>query len=378
MKCRRWAGVIVLCALVGGSIAGVVWFRYMPVQYRVNGVILLFDVETKSSGSRADGNIESMVRCCFMPEAAGERGCLIQSDIMDGTAVIDWQLIFHDAAAAEKFLSRLPELIKKIRGAFKKSRLSFSADSCPAVFRDFKTVSLHLALAVTGGGFIGLIFCLAVIFIAVCSDRSIGDLREFVKNYSLPILGVLPEVAGCSNMGSEKLSEDVRFQSAVDSLQLNVQMSKIIADRALVVAVSGLKKRNEASVVALYLSESLKKNNFRVLLVNKENTDMTLTQQLSRRMEAFLADAAEKYDFIIIDVPDAQNTSAPLILGRLADVVLLVCSCMNCPHYLLQVVLWRLRRAKVNVSGCVINRFQVDRRYEEYDFYQFFFRHYNL
>jgi Mrp family chromosome partitioning ATPase len=103
---------------------------------------------------------------------------------------------------------------------------------------------------------------------------------------------------------------------------------------------------------------------------------MDVSARLSRQMESLLAGYTAEYDFIIIDATDIQSSSAPLIISKLADTVLLVLDCRDCPVYQLQVVLWRLRRARVNVAGCVINHFPVNKRRQDYEFYQLLFRKY--
>ena len=166
------------------------------------------------------------------------------------------------------------------------------------------------------------------------------------------------------------------FQNVIIPRNGDADFFKRSAGRALVLAVSSLKARNGSGSTAWHLAQMLKKYDFRVLLLGKDdlNTD---SLPLAGSIENLLAREAGNWDFIIIDTPDSRNSSIPLIVGRLADFMLLVCDYRNSPGYLLSVVLWRFRKAQVKIAGCVINHFPIRKRYADFDAYQHSFYRYN-
>ncbi len=365
--CCSAKAFLLVCALLLSGIVGVAAYRCMPSKYQVSGV-MLFDAP---DGNVAEEKLQKTFYAVFFDRkqysgaVLDKTACKVVTQMVDGAAVSDWQAEFNEVKSAEDFLRKLPENIRIFRSYYPGTHIAFSAGNKLLRRRDFKYLMFYCCgWAAAGfllGGFIGGCFAYLKNFFR----HSIGDLRQFSRQYDLPVLGVLPEA-----------DKTVYFREAVKALQLKIQFLKPAAARAFVAVVSDFMHGCGAETVASMVVEDLKESGYRVLLLNQSNCNMLAVQGLSQRMETLLAELNNEYDFIVIAAPDIQSSSRSLIIGKLADAVLLICNYHCSPSYPLQVVLWRLIKAKVNVAGCVINNFPLHKKQTEYNLYQLNFRAY--
>lgn len=379
---NRFRMLLLLGGVLGGIFAGWIAFTAVPATYRLNGIVLLRhlsgNISVLQENAAALENLLNSEFAHFVKSTDCQNEGIvfhISSQLVDDNVVLSWSVECGSIAVAGRFLQYQTGFAPILKQKFPEFNSGFSIDKRPVASRDFRKSVLFVAIA-SGGGFLLVILTGLIIGgIMTGSDHSIGELGAFEEKSYLDILGVLPHVGPRKNIAREQLADDPYFRQAVNSLLLDVMFYKRSADRALVLMTSSLTSRNGASAVSLHLTQALKEYGHRVLLVNKENFDMN-SLHLSGRMENFLAEQTGLWDFIIIDVPDSRNSNIPMIVGKLADIMLLVCDCRKSPEYLLQVVLWRFRKAGVKVAGCVINHFPMNKRRADYDFYQRSFYHY--
>ena len=383
--CRRFRLLILLGGLLCGCFAGFAVFKLMPAIYNLHGIILLAHVEKKTSetpGKNTAETLERLIHRDFIRFAltnnysAEDISFKTSAKKVDDSVVLNWSVDCANIQVAERFLQYQAKLVNGVKQSFPGIESGFAADNTPQKLQDFRKSMIFSAVGVIAGVLFGVLAGIIIgVFLLGC-DHAIGHLGEFEKKYALSILGVLPQVGSRRNIDMEKLAEEAHFRQAVNSLLLNVLLFKRSAGRALVLAVSSLKARNGSGSTAWHLAQMLKKYDFRVLLLGKDdlNTD---SLPLAGSIENLLAREAGNWDFIIIDTPDSRNSSIPLIVGRLADFMLLVCDYRNSPGYLLSVVLWRFRKAQVKIAGCVINHFPIRKRYADFDAYQHSFYRYN-
>ena len=362
--CRRHWFVFVICCLLMALLGAWVSFVYMPLLYRVSGGVLVKELAAESAASKLQtafrGALQSNQQYIYR-----FADCGLEPHIVDGTAVADWWVDFPNLQSAEAFLHGMPEFMQNFKSGLPEAYTSFSAEKKLNCYRSLKYSVLNSAAGAFFGILLGLLIAVFIALFRQFHKRSVGNLQRFSKQHGLPVLGVLPDLA-----------ENVYFDEAIQSLLLKIQFCKPPASQAFVLMVSDFIAGSGAGTVSLRLSEALKSAGCRVLFLNKNNIDMSMAQGLSQRMESLLALESGNYDFIIINVPEIRSSSVPLIIGKLADTALLVCNYRCCPSYPLQVALWRLNKAKVNVAGCVINRFPLQKKQAEYNLYRINFRSY--
>ena len=355
---------IVFCILIMAMAGVCTAYRCMPSVYRVSGVILLEDFSDNSAENKLQNSFRAAL--VFADQKHYEAlDWLIVPQFVDGSAVAHWQIDFPNVQSSGAFLRKMPEFIRRFQSFFPEKHAAFSAVGKPVRHRDFTAVWLYCAAGAASGMLAGFLLGVGAVFLKSSCNRSIGDLQQFSKQHNLPILGVLP-----------KSDNNIYFDEAIKSLQLKIQFCKPAAARAFVLVISDFIPDSGAESVAALLTDSLKSAGFRVLLLSESNCNMSAAQGLSHDMESLLARQSPCYDFIIINVPDIQSSSVPMIIGKLADSVLIVCNYNCCPGYPLQVVLWRLNKAKVNVAGCVINNFPLHKKHKQYNLYRMLFRSY--
>ena len=379
---RRARLLLLLGGLLCGVLSGLAVYKLMPALYKLNGIILLNHFAGKTDRLPEKNIAETLeksfhrefIRFALAEKCSPEDGTFkTSSQAVADSVVLNWSAEFANERIAERFRQyQESNIAPRIKQLFSTAGSGFSVDRRPVKQRDLRK-SIFFAAAGAACGF--LLWVLAGMTAGVCyvsCDHSVGDLGEFEKKYSLGILGVLPQVGCRRNIELKKLSGDPHFQRAVNSLLLEMLLFKRSANRALVLVISSLQSRNGSSSVAVNLAGMLRSYDFRVLLLGKDDLK-TDSLPLAVSMEELLAREAGVWDFIIIDVPDSRSSSTPMIIGRLADFMLLVCDYRKCPGYLLELVLWRLRKANVKVAGCVINHFPIHKRRADLDAYQHFF-----
>ena len=373
---RRYRYWMLSAALLGSLLVGFAAWISVPVKYRCRGVFLLTDLPENIRPADGGELLSKAFRRELAARSSSDGSFLMDKDynanlqIVAGDVVVYWSANCPSLAKCEVVAGYLPQFVKDFRLKNPSLTLDYGIDDHVSVVRKNALTLLWCVAGCSVGLLAGLLIAAGFILIF---DRSIHDLREFSKSNSISILGVLPEVEGFA----PDLEHDDSFLQALASLKLNVQLCKHMARRAFVIMVSSLNRGNGASTAAAHLAASLNCDGRRVLLLNNENCSMAISEHLSRNMEAALAGYSTGYDYIIIDAPDIQSSTVPLIISKLADTVLLVCDCRNCAVYPLQLALWRLRRAGANVAGAVINYFPVNKRRQDFDCYQLLFRSYD-
>jgi capsular exopolysaccharide synthesis family protein len=81
----------------------------------------------------------------------------------------------------------------------------------------------------------------------------------------------------------------------------------------------------------------------------------------SANMRALLAQARERYDWVIIDSPPSLGLPDASVLATLADAVVVVCSGDKTPRQALESVGEQLRSVGAHLLGVVLNRVDMDR-----------------
>lgn len=381
----RHLRLLVAAAITGCVLAGIFAFINVPVRYQASGIILLDDIRRNHLQYDKLSNAKKLedFLCREFRRSIGGAGCgdgdvsaVAVSRVISGTAVVDWRISGSNKSLFEKFFKNISVFTEYMQERLASEELIFYVEPVYSHTSDFNS-GIQWVLFFAGlGGVAGLFAGFIIAFALSCCDRSIADLQKFEKSYLLMLMGVLPSVENPDDPGVKSLLASESYAAAVDSLRLNVQFCKPASSRAFVVAVCGMTSKCGTTSVALALADSLKASEQRVLVLNKDNCDITVASQLAGRMEEVLSSHSPDFDFIIIDLPDAQSSSVPLIVSKLADAMLLVCDCRNCSSYLLKVTLWRFRKANIKLAGVVVNHFPMLKRRNEFDFYQQLFYHY--
>lgn len=384
LACRRLR-LLIVAALLGALFAGAGCFFYQPVKYQIAGVSLANDPAGGSPQIGQDFHrialkeilVEEFLNSLNLSKLK-DSGVTAETiaRVVDDTVVIDWRIIGTDPELFENFLKNIPFFTRCMQKRLSVYDWNLYIEKEYSVCSDLKSV-LTMTLCCVGIGCLGgLMIGFVISLLITCCDRSINDLRKFEQSYSLAVLGVLPSTAGMLSASPEKLMTDDFYAMAVKSLMLNVMFCKPPASRAFVTAVCGMTGKCGVTSVVNNLGKALQLAGSKVLLLNKENCNMTVADQLADRMEELLSQYSPDYDFIIIDLPDAQSSSVPLIVSKLADTLLLVCDCRNFSSYIFKLELWRFRKASIKLAGCIINYFPVGKHRAEFDFYQQLFYRY--
>lgn len=383
LACRRLR-LLITAALTGAVLAGIGAFCCLPVKYQISGVTLVDDpVSGSAPGIQVIEQMDlEQILCYEFDECSGFTGrkSVKSADavgrVVDDIIVIDWRIVGADRGEFESFIKNIPLFSRQMQRRLPAYNWSFYVEPGYTVCSDFNLKLKWIIGFAALGGIAGLLLGFVAALVLICSDRSIDELRKFEQAYSISVLGVLPTVAGKSVGSSNKLMDNELYFSAVRSLMLNVKCVKPPAARAFVIAVCGMTSRCGTTSTVSNLGNVLQLAGSRVLLLTEDNCNMTAADQLAGRMEALLDHYAQSYDFIIMDLPDAQSSSVPLIVSKLADTMLLVCDCRNFSSYIFKVALWRFRKANIKLAGCVVNQFPVRKRRAEFDFYQQLFYSY--
>ena len=273
------------------------------------------------------------------------------------------------------------------------------------------------------GLFLGVLFGSVLGFLIDYLDKSIRDIKDLENDFNLPVLGVLPEVGG----GNVELwAQDTKstYGEAVRSLRVNVEYLLPETGRAKIFLVSSANKGDGKSSVMSSLAVSIAQIEKRVLLVdvdlrrprqhrvfklsnkvglvdllvsNKSFEDLVHrdvkvkgldvltcgtipvnpTDLLgSRRLEDFLREQSQNYDYIFLDAPPTIGFADPMILGNLADSTIITCDYKSANTDKLRIIIERLRKSNVRLGGLVINRFQLQSRGDYYYNYQHYYYQY--
>ncbi len=289
--------------------------------------------------------------------------------------------------------------------------------------QDAVKVSPKPVLYILGGLMLGLLIGGGFSFLVDYLDKSIRDIKDLENKFKLPVLGVLPEV---SNNDGDLWAQDTKstYGEAVRSMRVNVEYLLPETGRAKIFLVSSANKGDGKSSVMSSLAISIAKIEKRVLLIdvdlrrprqhrvfklsNKVGlVDLLVTKKSfdelvhrdvkvpgldvlccgtipvnptdllgSRRLEDFLREQSQNYDYIFLDAPPALGFADPMILGNLADSTIIACDYRNANTDKLRVIIDRLRKSNVRLGGLVINRFQLQSRSDYYYNYQHYYYQY--
>lgn len=285
-------------------------------------------------------------------------------------------------------------------------------------------VSPRPLLYTFGGLLLGLLLGGGIGFLIDYMDKSIRDIKALENDFQLPVLGVLPEVT--SGNGKDLWAQDTKstYGEAVRSMRVNVEYLLPETGRAKIFLVSSANKGDGKSSVMSSLAVSIAKIEKRVLLVDvdlrrprqhrvfklsnkaglvdllvsKKSFDELVHRDVkvqgldvltcgtipvnptdllgSRRLEDFLREQAQNYDYIFLDAPPTLGFADPMILGNLADSTIITCDYKSANTDKLRVIIDRLRKSNVRLGGLVINRFQLQSRSDYYYSYQHYYYQY--
>ena len=84
-------------------------------------------------------------------------------------------------------------------------------------------------------------------------------------------------------------------------------------------------------------------------------------------MKRFLEECRERYTWIIMDAPPIVSVTDPLLLAKLADMVLMVVRANEVDRKLPRRSLTALRRSEARIAGVVLNG--VDPKQDSYHYY---------
>ena len=254
-------------------------------------------------------------------------------------------------------------------------------------------------------------------------DKSIRDFKELESDLNLPVLGALPMVNG-GNVDLWAQDTKSTYGEAVRSLRVNVEYLLPETGRAKIFLVSSVNKGDGKSSVMSSLAVSIAQIEKRVLLidvdlrrprqhrifklsnkvglvdllVSKKSFDELVHRNVkvsgldvltcgtipvnptdllgSRRLEEFLREQSQNYDYIFLDAPPTLGFADPMILGNLADSTIIACDYKSANTDKLRVIIDRLRKSNVRLGGLVINRFQLLSRGDYYYNYQHYYYQY--
>ncbi|MBE6366648.1 MAG: polysaccharide biosynthesis tyrosine autokinase [Lentisphaerae bacterium] len=285
-------------------------------------------------------------------------------------------------------------------------------------------VSPRPILYTIGGLLLGLLLGGGIGFLIDYMDKSIRDIKDLENDFNLPVLGVLPEVS--AGNGGDLWAQDTKstYGEAVRSMRVNVEYLLPETGRAKIFLVSSANKGDGKSSVMSSLAVSIAKIEKRVLLidvdlrrprqhrvfklsnkvglvdllVSKKSFDELVHRDVkvpgldvltcgtipvnptdllgSRRLEDFLREQAQNYDYIFLDAPPTLGFADPMILGNLADSTIITCDYRRANTDQLKVIIDRLRKSNVRLGGLVINRFQMQNRSDYYYSYQHYYYQY--
>jgi capsular exopolysaccharide synthesis family protein len=87
----------------------------------------------------------------------------------------------------------------------------------------------------------------------------------------------------------------------------------------------------------------------------------------SRKMRAILSQLQEQYDYILLDTPPVLPVSDAVLLSTMVDGVVMVVSARSSPKQLVREACSRLRYARANILGTMLNRVDIhDGHYASY------------
>ncbi|MEH1947632.1 MAG: polysaccharide biosynthesis tyrosine autokinase [Nostoc sp.] len=281
-----------------------------------------------------------------------------------------------------------------------------------------KAVSPRISLYLALGGFLGILLGVAVALLLEAVDQSLKTLEQAQQLLGYPLLGTIPHLGQKAKKGGEALVElPVRdnpysgASSAFEMLQTNLDFT--ISDKPLkVIAVVSSTPGEGRSFVAANLAVTKAQMGRRILLVDADmrhssqqeiwklsnptglsnvlvgqaefrnttqevliNLDLLTAGTIppnpaalldSQRMALLIQEAVKDYDCVIIDTPALSLFGDALMLGKMADGILLVVrpGVLNCA--VAKSTKMMLEQARSHILGMVVNGVTADSGYMYY------------
>lgn len=278
----------------------------------------------------------------------------------------------------------------------------------------YKSYYRKAVLMLVGFLFAGISVGLAAVYFLEMFFGGIRSLHKLEKDLNLPILCVLPDFS------LSQVNERLFWEGAVKSLQLNVEYLLPAGRAGKILLVSELFLRLRDPQLVCDMAAALASEGKKILIVDAnmrrakgglgwrnrsgingfsgilqgccsleseissnfvaEGVDMLAcgpalknpgSMFLRRKMEEFLLECSNLYDYVIIIGAPMQEFTDSLVLGRLADCTLLVCDHGRCNISELKLVLWRLEKAKIVCGGLIVHSFKD--RYGSDDCFGYFY-----
>ncbi|MEJ6486366.1 polysaccharide biosynthesis tyrosine autokinase [Nostoc punctiforme UO1] len=281
-----------------------------------------------------------------------------------------------------------------------------------------KAVSPKIALYLAIGGFVGILLGVGLAMMLEAMDQSLKTLEQAQQLLGYPLLGTIPHLGQKAKNGGEALVElPVRdnpysgASSAFEMLQTNLDFT--ISDKPLkVIAVVSSTPGEGRSFVAANLAVAKAHMGRRILLVDADmrhscqqeiwklsnpaglsnvlvgqaefrhttqevlvNLDLLTAGTIppnpaalldSQRMALLIQEAAKDYDCVIIDTPALSLFGDALMLGKMADGILLVVrpGVLDCA--VAKSTKMMLEQARSRVLGMVMNGVTADSGFSYY------------
>ncbi|MBD2522592.1 polysaccharide biosynthesis tyrosine autokinase [Nostoc sp. FACHB-133] len=281
-----------------------------------------------------------------------------------------------------------------------------------------KAVSPKIALYLALGGFVGILLGVGLALMLEAMDQSLKTLEQAQQLLGYPLLGTIPHLGQKAKNGGEALVElPVRdnpysgASSAFEMLQTNLDFT--ISDKPLkVIAVVSSTPGEGRSFVAANLAVAKAHMGRRILLIDADmrhscqqeiwklsnpvglsnvlvgqaefrsttqevlvNLDLLTAGTIppnpaalldSQRMALLIQEAAKNYDCVIIDTPALSLFGDALMLGKMADGILLVVrpGVLDCA--VAKSTKMMLEQARSRVLGMVMNGVTADSGFSYY------------
>jgi len=282
-------------------------------------------------------------------------------------------------------------------------------------------LALNGMLAVVFGLFGGI----ALAFVVESTDETINQADDFEKILGMPSLGLIPEIkeARVLNKGNETIATTIQrdprsgFAEAYRSLRTALQFSTPTGPPKILAITSSVQNEGK-STTALSLAITFAQTGKKVLLIDSDlrkpslhrsvQIDNTcgLTHYLAgdakpvdiaqpvllpnlfvipagplppnpaellstTKMLSLLALATEKFDQVILDCPPVLGLADALILGNMAESIILVVEAHSTHRSAVQNASKRLRVARTRLLGGILTKLEV--RNSSYDYYHSYY-----
>jgi succinoglycan biosynthesis transport protein ExoP len=282
----------------------------------------------------------------------------------------------------------------------------------------------------------GLLFGVIGIFIADNLDHSIRGSEEAQELSSLPVIGLLPHLPASAPRTAAQLSQTAarlyvevlppgsEFSEAIRSLRTTLLLAAPGTAPKVIMLTSPLPGEGK-SLISLNLAATLARAGRRVILIDADLRRGKLLRQRegdltpglsgcltgattwrdqvqsipietgelsvlqsglrppnpaellgSSQMAAMIEELRAKFDHIVIDTAPAAIVTDPIVLSRLADVVLIIARVNRTTRFALKETIRSLSRISGRVAGIVLNDDDVAKRYYGYGSYKRYYSYY--